>query len=56
MRLAADGILKPDGHVGRMGIYKASRWEELRQIIRENVIYYGVGSFITNPEHPLNFQ
>ncbi|MEA3213315.1 MAG: hypothetical protein QOE70_6372 [Chthoniobacter sp.] len=59
LRLAAAKIIEPDAFTGRTGLYKASRWEELRQIIRDNVIPYGVSNdyrFITDASHPLHFQ
>jgi hypothetical protein len=59
LRLVASGVIEPDGHVGRTGLYKASRWEELRKTIRANVIDYATSSdfrFITDHSHPLNLQ
>lgn len=57
LKLVADEILVPDATAGRMGLYKATRWDELRQTIRKNVIHYHGGSrFVFDPAHPLNLQ
>ncbi len=38
LKLYANGTLKPDAHQGRTALFKASRSEELRKIIRTNVV------------------
>jgi hypothetical protein len=59
LKLVANRIIEPDATSGRTKLFSASRWEELRGVIRKNVAYYGAGrdfDFITKAAHPLNFQ
>jgi hypothetical protein len=57
VKLANNGILKPDAYAGRTYLYRETRWEELREAIRQNVISYSprdYADYMLNPTHPLN--
>ena len=55
LKLASNGIIKPDAYSGRTLLFKSSRWEELRRAIRESL--YGYGGYVRaqfdRPDHPL---
>ena len=57
LKLVANKVIAPDAYQGRTALFKASRWEELRKTIRENVIDYSArdaARFVLDAQHPLN--